>query len=311
MDRDTRDTFGRDMLSRELQGNGVEFGPGCHPLKLGMFVKSIRYCDAHDRAAFAKLFPEAGESVRDFPDPIDFRLQFDREPFVDVIGRCSLDFVVANHLLEHLLDPIGFLDQCYQLLAPGGMLFLGLPDKRWIFDRNRRRTTLADLIARHESGEKDASDERIAEFVNQVERPNEPISADDPGVRDYLDAHRRRSVHLNVWILDDIVELLQYLGRERKMPWALYDGALGSGEILLLMRKTERVQVLDHYGTTLARLHYDATRRQLDALEVRLGGTARVNDSTAPDNGFVRSLKRVAKSVPGSDSLKRWIRRAG
>src|SRR5262245_15721423 len=86
----------RERLARELHGHGVEFGPGCHPLPLGPFVSSMRYCDAHDQASFAAEFPEVAGTAEKFP-AIDFRLQFDREPFADRIGRSSLDFVVANH----------------------------------------------------------------------------------------------------------------------------------------------------------------------------------------------------------------------
>src|SRR5215831_21070816 len=109
MDADKTGESPREELARELHGHGVEFGPGCNPLKKGRCVASIRYCDAFDRADYAAMFPEVGEAAARFPDPIDFRIQFDREPFVNLIGRESLDFVIANHLLEHLVNPIRFL----------------------------------------------------------------------------------------------------------------------------------------------------------------------------------------------------------
>jgi SAM-dependent methyltransferase len=306
---EARNDMDRQELARELHGHGVEFGPGCHPLKLGPFVKSVRYCDAHDRAGFAALFPEAAESVSQFPDPIDFRLQFDREPFVDAIGRGLLDFVVANHLLEHLIDPIGFLDQCHQVLTPDGLLYLGLPDKRRIFDRDRRRTTLTDLVARHEAGVMEVSDERIAEFVNQVERPAEPLRPGVPERRELYEWHRRRSVHVNVWVLDDIIELFLYLGRNRQTPWALHDGLLGGGEFLLLFRKTDRSEVLDSYPATLARMYADSHERQfvrrLDDVRGRLGELGR---EIAEVGRFVRGLKKVASAVPGGRAIRRWAK---
>jgi SAM-dependent methyltransferase len=280
----------RTRFARELHGRGVEFGPGCHPLSLGPFVTSIRYCDAHDRETFARLFDVPPDEIAGFPERIDYRLQFDREPFADTIGRESLDFVIANHLLEHLVDPIRFLEQCYEVLAPGGLLFLGLPDKRHSFDRDRRRTPLEDLIARNEAGETEASDERILEFVNQVERPHAPVRLTDPGVRDYLVEQRRKSVHLNVWVPDDVVELFLFLGRKRDMPWSLYDGAIGGGEFLLLFRKTLRPDVLDLYPATLARLYAEAIQRQVDRTTNEVAG---LRDDVAGRNWFVRGIKRV------------------
>jgi SAM-dependent methyltransferase len=273
-------------------------------------VSSIRYCDAHDRASFRALFPEVGGLVEQFPDPIDFRLQFDREPFVERIGRGSLDFVVANHLLEHLVNPLRFLEQCFEVLKVGGLLYLGLPDKRHIFDRDRRRTPLEDVIARHEAGATALTDEQIAEFVNQVEQPAEPLRPGDPAQREVFELHRCRSVHVNVWLLDDIIELFVHLGRRRSMPWALYDGVLGGGEFLLLFRKSDRPEVLDLYPSVLTRLHAESVRGRLEpgfadlaerfaALAEQVGEAAR----------FVRGLKRVAGAVPGGATVRRWVKR--
>jgi SAM-dependent methyltransferase len=302
----------RERLARELHGHGVEFGPGCHPLKVGPSVSSIRYCDAHDRASFAAAFPEVKETVGSFPDPVHFRLHFDREPFAERIGRGTLDFVVANHVLEHLVNPIQFLEQCYDVLADGGLLFLGLPDKRWIFDRDRRRTPLQDVVVRYEAGVTDLTDERIAEFVNQVEHPDEPLLPGAPAQSFVFEWHRSRSVHVNVWLLDDIIELFLYLGRRRMMYWALHDGVVGGNEFLLLFRKSDRPEVPDLYAQVLARLHAEAARgwvesgiasfmEQLTRLEEQVGETAR----------FVRGLKRMAGAVPGGETVRRWVRKGG
>jgi SAM-dependent methyltransferase len=296
------DHAARERLARELHGHGVEFGPGCHPLKVGPFVRSIRYCDAHDRASFAREFPEVG-AADGFPDPIDFRLQFDREPFVDRIGRGSLDFVVASHLLEHLVNPIRFLQQCHEVLAPGGLLFLGLPDKRQMFDLYRRRTSLSDLVARHQAGVTDVSDEQIAEFVNQVERPQEPLRPDDDERRAEIEWHRRRSIHVNVWLLDDVLELLTYLGRHLGTPWAMYDGALCEYEYLLLLRKCDRPEVVDLYPLVVGRLYAEANRAYLERQLTGLTG------EVAEVFRFVRGFKKVAGAVPGGGALRRWVKK--
>jgi hypothetical protein len=61
----------------------------------------------------------------------------------------------------------------------GGWIFLIVPHKERTFDRKRERTTLADLIERHENG----------------------VMPIDNG-----------SGHLSVWITEDIVELVEHLG---------------------------------------------------------------------------------------------------
>ncbi len=51
--------------------------------------------------------------------------------FVDSLGvlpEQSLDGVVAFHVLEHLIDPLGFLQQATQALRGGGRLWVEVPD---------------------------------------------------------------------------------------------------------------------------------------------------------------------------------------
>ncbi len=40
----------------------------------------------------------------------------------------SFDLVIMSHVLEHLPDPVLSLNKCYELLAPGGMLMLEIPN---------------------------------------------------------------------------------------------------------------------------------------------------------------------------------------
>jgi SAM-dependent methyltransferase len=80
---------------------------------------------------------------------------------IDVIGSAedlsefedsSLDFVIANHLLEHLEDPIAGLIEFERVLRSGGVVYLGLPDQRTTFDCERELTSVPHLLRDHEDG---------------------------------------------------------------------------------------------------------------------------------------------------------------
>ena len=43
-----------------------------------------------------------------------------RQPLTEVLGREAFDFAIANHLAEHLPDPLRFLAECHALLRPHG-----------------------------------------------------------------------------------------------------------------------------------------------------------------------------------------------
>ena len=251
----------REELARELQGHGVEFGPGCNPLAMGPSVESVKYCDRLDRKTFLHCFPEAQRDIEDFPDPIDYRVDFGRSRFADTIGKEALDFVIANHVLEHLVNPIRFLEQCYQCLKPGGVLYLALPDKRNIFDRDRSRTPLSDLVARYQADAGEVSEEQVLDFINGLEKPRPRLTRSAPDFPRLLALHRERSIHVNVWLIDDIVELFQYLARELEIPFQMLDGGVTAHEFVLLFRKTSQRDTVNMYTYVFARIYAEAAVR--------------------------------------------------
>lgn len=325
----------RFELARTLHGHGVEFGPGCHPLNLGPFVKEVRYCDVFDRDGFAREFPEVGELVDGFPERIDFLVDFDKQPFVEMMGPESNDFVVACHVLEHLVDPIAFLEQCYDVLAPGGIVMIGIPDHRHCFDRMRQRTPLSDVVDRYRRREKSLSDQRIVDFINHVEQPPETFGPSSPEFAEKIAWHRRRSIHVNVWVIDDLMEILLFLGRELRRPFELLDGRLPDGEVLLLLRKSAESDVCDRYPLTLNRIFAENQVRLLTEqramiqshLSRQLQYAAEVDEfrehlerqtlkidhlvvQTREIDARLSKLVGVFRSVPGVRLLESWMRGA-
>lgn len=62
----------------------------------------------------------------------------------------EFDLVVANHVIEHIPDTIRWLEELASVMAPGGHLFLSIPDKRYTFDIARRNTNFIDLLRNYE-----------------------------------------------------------------------------------------------------------------------------------------------------------------
>ena len=61
----------------------------------------------------------------------------------------TFDAVIASHVLEHIPDPIGFLQSVATLLKEDGLLSLIIPDKRWMFDFFKSLSTTSDFLAAH------------------------------------------------------------------------------------------------------------------------------------------------------------------
>ena len=64
----------------------------------------------------------------------------------------SLDAVFSSHVLEHMVDMGQALAEWGRVIKPGGYIFMIVPHKERTFDNTRERTTLAELITRHQEG---------------------------------------------------------------------------------------------------------------------------------------------------------------
>jgi SAM-dependent methyltransferase len=142
-----RKTTREDVALRYLRGDGIEIGALDFPLRLprGAEVRYVDYLDAAGlREAYASTLREGRPLVT--PDIVDDGAR------LASLADSSLDFVVANHMLEHVEDPIAALEHQLRVLRLGGVLYLTLPDARESFDAPRKRTTTEHLLRDHRDG---------------------------------------------------------------------------------------------------------------------------------------------------------------
>ena len=213
----------RRAWARHLIGDGLELGPGHVPFPLPVSGATVRYVDRWEPDTNRALFPELDEAAFPRPDVVA-DLDSDRlRSFADA----STDFVVASHVLEHVADPLGILDEIHRVLRVGGITIILVPDRRATFDANRPPTSLDHLVAEHLAGVTEVSDEHIVEFVRAV-------SGADPSVDD-IELHRKRSIHVHCWTEDEFVSVLEYGMHCLAHGWQLVDalatGAVGSNGI--------------------------------------------------------------------------------
>ena len=229
--RDTR----RELAAEFFRGDGIEIGALHLPMPMPAGV-SVRYVDRMSVAELREHYPELdGQDVADV-DVVD-----DGET-LSTIEPQSVDFIVANHFLEHCEDPIRTLTTHLGKLRPGGVLFYAVPDKRYTFDFRRPRTPLSHLIADHEDGGKRSRSEHYLEWIRLVHPEGNPPDhetayqlAADLEARDY-------SIHFHVWTQADLLELLLYC-----------DERLGSFEIEAVRRVgMENIVVLRKHGEPAA-----------------------------------------------------------
>ncbi len=189
----------RQIAWHYLSGNGVEIGALHSPLEVPPHAK-VHYIDRLSVAQLRKQYPELAEYELVEVDIID-----DGETLPS-IADASVDFVIANHMIEHCQDPISTIKHHLRVLKPGGILYMAVPDKRYTFDRDRPITSLEHLIQDYTEGPESSKYSHFDEWTRVVNKvPEDKVAA-------YIQRLMEMdySIHFHVWTQVEFVELLLY-----------------------------------------------------------------------------------------------------
>ena len=219
----------RRMIGRHIVGTGVELGPGHQPFPLPYPGVTVSYVDRWEPAENRALFVElGGEAPFRAPDLV-CNLDTDR---LGPLDDESQDFVIASHVLEHVADPLGLLDEIHRVLRPGAVALVLLPDMRHTFDHLRPVTSLEHLVGEFEAGVTEVDDEHIRQFLEFTEDDYHQVVVDaDPTERARLfEWHRRRSIHVHCWTEHDFPPVIHHAIAVLGHRWEFVDGVLTADE---------------------------------------------------------------------------------
>lgn len=169
-----------------LQGEGLEIGALHKPVKVDESKASVRYVDYKSLEENRKRYPELADEVIVDTDIID-------DGFVlSEVRDNSVDFIIANHALEHSPDPLGTLTVWYNRIKPGGIIYVTVPIAELCYDKGRAITTIdhmyndqLDFQSINKRRILKRTEEHILDFItisgNNIREMNklEPITADE------------------------------------------------------------------------------------------------------------------------------------
>ncbi|RAR60628.1 methyltransferase family protein [Paraburkholderia unamae] len=145
---DRRDRILQHCTQAQL---GIEVGPWFNPIapkSKGYRCLSLDVFDASVLRSRAEADPNIPrEKISDIEDVDLVGSSVDLGRLVCEAGYAGkVDYIVSSHNLEHIPDPIRFLQGCQEALKPHGIVSMAVPDKRTCFDHFRPYTTLGDWL---------------------------------------------------------------------------------------------------------------------------------------------------------------------
>lgn len=194
---------------------GLEIGALHQPLDLPstLPVDYLDYCTVEE---LRKKYPELENSELTEPDIIE------NAETLRSIGDESYGFVAAAHVIEHMRNPIGAVENWLRVLRPGGTLYLAVPDKRATFDRLRLRNSLEHLILDYKMPSLERDKEHFLEYASLVEGAS-GLEALDRAKKLEED---EVSIHFHVFLAEDVVAMLEWMRENLSInirvegPWA-------------------------------------------------------------------------------------------
>lgn len=193
LNRPQRRPYSRSLIQRFAPvGVGLEIGCGARTIApTNRTVLSDAYSEHGVHHSIAKVFFK-GDSI----------------PYQDG----TFNFLLSEHVLEHVTNPIKVLEEWVRVLRGDGFLFIFLPHKERTNDRFRQVTTLSHLIEDYENNTSFDDETHFDDWYEQVvQRGLMPDHYKHLSKEELL---KTASLHQHVWTEKEIVELCQYVGLE-------------------------------------------------------------------------------------------------
>ncbi len=194
----------RELAEKYLIGEGIEIGALHEPIAVAATTR-VRYVDRLPVAQLREHYPELAAAPLVDVDIID-----DGE-LLSTIPDGSLDFVIANHMLEHCENPLGAVRNHFRKVRTGGVLYYAVPDKRFSFDQGRPITSPEHFVDDDRLGPAQSRDAHFEEWAKQVMKIAEPQQVHDTVAQ--LKAINY-SIHFHVWDFDSFLDFVDLVRDE-------------------------------------------------------------------------------------------------
>ena len=175
-----------------LKGQGIEIGALNQAARIPSDC-SVKYCDANSREEIISFFPEL--KIEDLVS-VDYLCDLDREGLY-LFDNNLFDFVIFNHVIEHVANPIKAVKEIFRIAKNEGLLVISAPDKDYTFDKQRALTPFEHILDDFENDADEASDEHYVDFLKAVHP--EVFELSQEKIRERINFVKLRREHVHVW----------------------------------------------------------------------------------------------------------------
>lgn len=195
----------KQLTHQYIKWNGIEIGWLNSPAPINPETTQVKYVDYLDEETLKdKHIKLKGVKLQS----VDYLCMADN---LHMIASGSQDFVIGNHLFEHLNNPIKTLLERYRVLKNWWIIFMAIPDKRRTLDECRERTPLNHIIWDFTDPSEKRDWENYLDFASIFFDNSEDIEKEAKRLLTNND-----SIHYHVFIEKDIVDIIDWCNKNTK-----------------------------------------------------------------------------------------------
>lgn len=209
-----------------IEGNGIEIGALHNPLTVNKSKAKVRYVDRFDSKELKRHYPECQGIVE-----VNV---IDNGEKLSTFADASLDFIIANHMLEHCKNPIATIEVFLNILKSGGCIYLAIPNKLYTFDKTRELTPFEHLLDDYRNGDSADHYPHYVDFARHCDKIE-----DDSELSKRVDLllSMDYSIHYHVWDNDSFLVFLQKINEIFSGRFVIELYLLNNMEIISILRK--------------------------------------------------------------------------
>jgi len=228
-----------------LMGHGLEIGALHQPATIPAHCK-IEYCDAQSKEDSLCQFPELKN--HDLVE-VNYICDLDKEG-LSLFEAERFDFVIINHVLEHVATPIKVVEEIFRVTKTGGHVVLSIPDKIFTFDKKRDLTSFEHLQTEYANHVTEVTDEHYIDFLRAV---HPEVFHDSGQLPIHINNVKKRREHAHVWdsqsFSDFMLKTLELLRFKATRVFASV-GKDNQFEYFSVWKKFGEMNILDQYIKT-------------------------------------------------------------
>jgi SAM-dependent methyltransferase len=226
-----------NISNNYLRGNGIEIGALHAPLRVSPEA-TVRYVDLVPPETSAQISPHLNGFVT-----VDV---LDDGEILSTIQDDSLDFIIANHFLEHCMNPLGTIRIHLQKIRPGGILYYAIPNCELTFDRERAITPFEHLVADDREGGETSKWSHYLDYAKHVDHKLDPDEQHEQALKLQQSDNR---IHFHVWdaaaVEDMLRQAVDYLGG----AFSIRETVSVDNEVICVLQKADTTSSPDISST--------------------------------------------------------------